>query len=177
MLLRSLSKIMRAMIAGSEAREADIRRPLVESLYASPKSLAIGALSGLLLSIAIAQISHDPVMTGCAVIISLIAMARTISATIYFRKLKTGVAKAYRTWELAYELGAWGYAGMLGLDITRFKDELSHKLYAARVARDIRLGQQSGVIGTPTFFINGSRHTDENSLERLVLSVSHRRLV
>ena len=41
-------------------------------------------------------------------------MARTISATIYFRKLKTGVAKAYRTWELAYELGAWGYAGMLG---------------------------------------------------------------
>lgn len=70
-----------------------------------------------------------------------------------------------------------GYAGMLGLDITRFKDELSHKLYAARVARDIRLGQQSGVIGTPTFFINGSRHTDENSLERLVLSVSHRRLV
>jgi hypothetical protein len=30
-----------------------------------------------------------------------------------------------------------GYAGMLGLDITRFKDELSHKLYAARVARDI----------------------------------------
>ena len=114
MLLRSLSKIMRAMIAGSEAREADIRRPLVESLYASPKSLAIGALSGLLLSIAIAQISHDPVMTGCAVIISLIAMARTISATIYFRKLKTGVAKAYRTWELAYELGAWGYAGMLG---------------------------------------------------------------
>jgi protein-disulfide isomerase len=68
------------------------------------------------------------------------------------------------------------YAGMLGLDTARFKDELSRKLYAARGGRDIRLGQQSGVIGTPTFFINGSRHTDENTLERLVLSVSHRRL-
>jgi protein-disulfide isomerase len=68
-----------------------------------------------------------------------------------------------------------GYAGMLGLDTARFKDELSRKLYAARVRRDVRLGQQSGVIGTPTLFINGSRHTDETALERLVLSVSQRR--
>src|SRR5574341_819038 len=51
-----------------------------------------------------------------------------------------------------------GYAAMLGLDTARFKDELSHKLYAARVGRDVRLGRQSGVTGTPTFFINGSRH-------------------
>ena len=68
-----------------------------------------------------------------------------------------------------------GYAGMLGLDTARFKDELSRKLYAARVGRDVRLGRQSGVTGTPTFFINGSRHTDETTLERLVLSVSQRR--
>jgi protein-disulfide isomerase len=68
-----------------------------------------------------------------------------------------------------------GYARTLGLDIARFKDELSRKLYAARVRRDLRLGQQRGVIGTPTFFINGSRHTDEDALERLVLSVSQRR--
>ena len=68
-----------------------------------------------------------------------------------------------------------GYAAMLGLDTARFKDELSRKLYAARVGRDVRLGRQSGVTGTPTFFINGSRHTDENTLERLVLSVSQRR--
>lgn len=69
-----------------------------------------------------------------------------------------------------------GYAAMLGLDTARFKDELSRKLYAARVGRDVRLGRQSGVTGTPTFFMNGSRHTDENTLERLVLSVSQRRL-
>jgi protein-disulfide isomerase len=69
-----------------------------------------------------------------------------------------------------------GYAGMLGLDTARFRDELSRKLYAARVGRDVRLGRQSGVTGTPTFFMNGSRHTEENTLERLILSVSQRRL-
>lgn len=68
-----------------------------------------------------------------------------------------------------------GYAGVLGLDTIRFKDELRRKLYAARVDEDVRRGRQSGVKGTPTFFINGSRHTDEDTLERLVLSVSQRR--
>lgn len=113
--MRRLGRYLATLIAGSEAQEADIRRSLVESLYASPTSLAIGALSGLLLSIAIAHISHDPVMTGCAVVISLIAMARTVSAIIYYRKLKSGEAKSYRIWELGYELGAWAYAGMLGV--------------------------------------------------------------
>jgi formate-nitrite transporter family protein len=40
----------------------------------------------------------------------------------------------------------------LDLDLGRFEREL--------VDRDIRSGQQSGVTGTPTFFINGFRHTD-----------------
>jgi protein-disulfide isomerase len=67
------------------------------------------------------------------------------------------------------------YAEMLGLDTARFNDELTRKVYAARVGRDVRFGRQNGVTGTPTFFINGSRHTDENTLRRLVLSVSQRR--
>ena len=67
------------------------------------------------------------------------------------------------------------YARMLGLDTARFKDELSCKVYAARVGTDVHLGRQSGVTGTPTFFINGSRYTDENTLERLILSVSQGR--
>ncbi|MFO1260346.1 MAG: EAL domain-containing protein [Sphingomonadaceae bacterium] len=115
MPLRDLGRKILALFAKVRAREADIRRPLVESLYASPISLAIGALSGFLLSIAIAHISHDPVMTGCAVIISLIAVLRTISAIFYYRKLRSGKARDYRGWELAYELGAWSFAAMLGI--------------------------------------------------------------
>ena len=68
-----------------------------------------------------------------------------------------------------------GYAGLLDLDTARFKDELRRKLYAARVGEDVRRGRLSGVTGTPTFFINGSRHTNEDTLERLILGVSQRR--
>lgn len=144
--LRGSGRKLLTAIAGSANHEADIRRSLVESLYASPTSLAIGALSGLLLSIAIAHISHDPVMTGCAVVISLIALARTISATFYFRKLKTRVAKDYRLWELAYELGAWGYAAMLGalalVTLLRSDDPAIHILSVS-----LATGYSAGISG------------------------------
>jgi diguanylate cyclase (GGDEF)-like protein len=133
------------LLIGARVREADIRRSLVESLYASPTSLAIGAFSGLLVSIAIAHISHDPVMIGCAAVISLIAAARTFSAIFYYRKLKSGVARTYRGWELAYELGGWSFAGMLGVlalvTLLRSNDPSIHMLsvslatgYAAGIA-------------------------------------------
>ena len=59
------------------------------------------------------------------------------------------------------------YADSLDLDLGWFEREL--------VDRDIRSGQQSGVTGTPTFFINGFRHTDEETLERLVLGMNEKR--
>ncbi len=143
--MRKLGRKLLALIAGHEAQEADIRRALVESLYASPTSLAAGALAGLLLSIAIAHLAHDPILTGCAVVISLIALARTVSATFYFRKLRSGEAGIYRIWELAYEFGAWLYAGMLGclalVTLLRSDDPAIHILsvslatgYAAGIA-------------------------------------------
>jgi protein-disulfide isomerase len=42
------------------------------------------------------------------------------------------------------------------------------------VERDVRSGRRIGVKGTPTFFINGSLHTEEDTLERLVLRMSER---
>jgi hypothetical protein len=45
----------------------------------------------------------------------------------------------------------------------------------AGMGRDVRLGGQGGVTETPTFLMNGSPYTDENTLERLVVSVSKRR--
>lgn len=143
--MHRLGRKLLALVVGNEEQEGDIRRALVESLYASPTSLAGGALAGLLLSVAIAHIAHDPVMTGCAVVISLIALARSISAIIYYRKLKSGVARAYRAWELAYEFGAWLYAGMLGalalITLLRSDDAAIHILsvslatgYAAGIA-------------------------------------------
>jgi protein-disulfide isomerase len=46
----------------------------------------------------------------------------------------------------------------LGLDVDRFTDELRRRDYAPRVSEDVASADESGVSGTPTFFINGRRH-------------------
>jgi protein-disulfide isomerase len=51
-----------------------------------------------------------------------------------------------------------GYAAELGLDVEHFSRELRSRRHAQRVARDVESADQSGVAGTPTFFINGHRH-------------------
>ncbi|MEY2517729.1 MAG: hypothetical protein QOJ89_5087 [bacterium] len=51
-----------------------------------------------------------------------------------------------------------GYAEQLGLDPERIADELRRRTHAARVSEDVASADESGVSGTPTFFINGRRH-------------------
>ena len=50
------------------------------------------------------------------------------------------------------------YAEDLGLDVERLSHEVHDREYAARVSRDVASADESGVSGTPTFFINGRRH-------------------
>jgi protein-disulfide isomerase len=51
-----------------------------------------------------------------------------------------------------------GYAARLGLDVDRFTNDLREHAGAGRVAEDVDSADLSGVSGTPTFFINGTRH-------------------
>jgi Na+/H+ antiporter NhaA len=51
-----------------------------------------------------------------------------------------------------------GYAEELELDVDRFTDELRRREYAPRISEDVASADESGVSGTPTFFINGRRH-------------------
>jgi Na+/H+ antiporter NhaA len=51
-----------------------------------------------------------------------------------------------------------GYAERLGLDLRRFTADLNDHAGAERVAQDVEGAGQSGVAGTPTFFLNGRRH-------------------
>jgi protein-disulfide isomerase len=60
-----------------------------------------------------------------------------------------------------------GYAEQLGLDLDRFRADWDSRRYALRVARDVESAEESGVRGTPTFFLNGRRlhgHYDLASL-------------
>ena len=50
------------------------------------------------------------------------------------------------------------YARGIGLDAEQLISELHHRKYAARVAEDVASADESGVSGTPSFFINGRRH-------------------
>jgi len=51
------------------------------------------------------------------------------------------------------------YAEGLGLDGERLTGELRRRTHAPRVAEDVASADASGVSGTPSFFVNGRRHT------------------
>ncbi len=50
------------------------------------------------------------------------------------------------------------HARDLELDEDRFTDDVRRHQHAARVAEDVASADESGVSGTPTFFVNGRRH-------------------
>jgi Na+/H+ antiporter NhaA/glutaredoxin len=63
------------------------------------------------------------------------------------------------------------YAEQLGLDVDRFTDELRRREYASRVSEDVASADESGVSGTPTFFINGRRHYGVYDIDALTDAV------
>jgi Na+/H+ antiporter NhaA len=63
------------------------------------------------------------------------------------------------------------HAQELGLDVDRFRDELRRREYASRVSEDVASADESGVSGTPTFFINGRRHYGVYDIDTLTEAV------
>ena len=57
------------------------------------------------------------------------------------------------------------YAERLGLDINKFKEAVSEHTYAPLIEESLKTGIDSGVEGTPTFFVNGERYEDSWDLE------------
>jgi Na+/H+ antiporter NhaA len=69
------------------------------------------------------------------------------------------------------------HAGVIGLDLERFSDEVRTREHAERIADDVHSADASGVAGTPTFFINGQRHQgayDVATLSRAVRAARSR---
>jgi protein-disulfide isomerase len=57
------------------------------------------------------------------------------------------------------------YAKKVGLDIDKFKTEMSEHIYAPLINKSLKVGIDSGVEGTPTFFVNGQRYEDSWDLD------------
>jgi hypothetical protein len=67
------------------------------------------------------------------------------------------------------------YAGEVGLDVPRFVEDLDRHVGAARIAADVESAAASGVLGTPTFFVNGRRHHGAYDLQALLTAVKEAR--
>jgi len=63
------------------------------------------------------------------------------------------------------------YARELGLDADRVRRELATHVHAARVREDVLNGTQSGVSGTPRFFINGHPHKEPGDARTLAVAL------
>jgi len=59
----------------------------------------------------------------------------------------------------------------LGLDEERFWDDLRQRRFAERVGEDVASADESGVAGTPSFFINGRRHQGAYDVATLTRAV------
>jgi hypothetical protein len=55
----------------------------------------------------------------------------------------------------------------IGLDVDKFRSEMSGHIYAPLVNKSLKSGIDSGVGGTPTFFINGQRYEDSYDFDTL----------
>jgi protein-disulfide isomerase len=65
-----------------------------------------------------------------------------------------------------------GAAAALGLDAERLRAELADGTYAARVQADVDSGTAGGVSGTPTFFVDGVRHTGAFDAQSLIAALN-----
>ncbi|MDX6691672.1 MAG: hypothetical protein QOG15_3129, partial [Solirubrobacteraceae bacterium] len=63
------------------------------------------------------------------------------------------------------------YANQLGLDPQRMLDELRRREHAQRVSEDVASADESGVSGTPSFFVNGRRHYGAYDIDTLTQAV------
>jgi diguanylate cyclase (GGDEF)-like protein len=144
--LREILTSLIKRLAHRTAQDADVRRSLVETLYASPTSLTIGAATGAAVGLVIASMTGDTYIHWVVIAVCIIGTLRVISAIFFHRQLMRGTAVASRNWELAYELGAWAYAGLLGLmgfvTLLRSDSPVIHMLSVAMAA-----GYAGGISG------------------------------
>jgi protein-disulfide isomerase len=65
------------------------------------------------------------------------------------------------------------YASAVGMDVTRLDDEMAKHVHAGRVREDFMSGIRSGVNGTPTFYINGTRYDESWDEKTLMAAIEH----
>jgi len=66
------------------------------------------------------------------------------------------------------------HARLLNLDMARWKRDVSTRAHADVIRDDVAGGRESGVTGTPTFFVNGARHDRGYDFDSLLAALRTR---
>ncbi|MBO9516703.1 MAG: EAL domain-containing protein [Porphyrobacter sp.] len=98
---------------GGDDRDERVRRKLVDTLYAQPTSLAVGALAGIACAAAAIFVSENKAITIVGSLMMFTATARVVQAGWHARKNATQVDA--RRLEMIYEIGAYTYALLSGI--------------------------------------------------------------
>src|SRR6478752_919958 len=105
-----VKEILARAMAG-DALDDRVRRKLVSSLYTQPASLALGAACGVTGAGVVAYESGNLVITGLAVLLTLVATFRIVTA---IRLGPESDNRDTKRLEMIYELGAFSYASVVG---------------------------------------------------------------
>jgi len=74
---------------------------------------------------------------------------------------------------LGYDNSIFAYAKELGLDAQRLAQEVMNSTYLNRIKEDFNGGIRSGVNGTPTFYISGTRYNGSPTARDLLEALNH----
>lgn len=127
---------------GSLARE--VRTALVDTLFASPASLIIGALTCSAVAASIAAITGSPSIFACSILIHIVGVMRMGVGIAYAKLDGAHSAATRRSWETLYEIGAWLYASLLGI-LTFATLRATHDPLAVLMVTTTTTGYAAGV--------------------------------
>lgn len=138
-------KILEIHQSESELSE-DVRAALVASLYGPVASLVVGAVSGIVIVVLAAIHAHSAPLTGLAFATLIVGTARVLSAIAYRHRPRPESPRQTRRWERIYQIGAYCWSGLLGLNcaavLLTTQDATLHVIVATMTA-----GYAAGITG------------------------------
>ncbi len=144
-MIRLPLKLRQATQSDTKVNE-QVRQALVGTLFASPISLAVGALVGAMISISIAVSTADRAIIAVAICLTLVGMCRVFTAIAYQTEAEAKPNGSHRNWERLYEIGGWTHAGLLGLMTFLALTETDHIL-PQLLAATASTGYAAGISG------------------------------
>lgn len=108
------------------------------------------------------QIRNFPITSGHQFAMQAARNAEAAARQGKFWEMHDQLFEGQKTWERSQSPQSIfdGYAQEIGLDITKFKQDFESAEIAAVINQDLKEVQASGGTGTPTFWLNGKRITE-----------------